>query len=98
MVGVLVTFNLGNSFNEAAVRKIAAESSPKFEGMSQLRSKTFTVDRGRRQAMNFYVWETAEAARAFFTDDLLDRATALYGVTPGVQFVEIAALVNNPPA
>ena len=45
--------------------------------------------------MNFYVWESEDAARAFFIDELLERVTGLYGVRPSVKFVRIATLVDN---
>ena len=47
-------------------------------------------------AVNFYVWETEAAARAFFTPELTERVTGLYGVAPTLEFVSIAALVENP--
>ena len=49
----------------------------------------------RGEAVNFYVWESAEAAHAFFTEELLERVTGLYGVRPSVEYVELAALVDN---
>src|SRR5215510_6073712 len=94
MIGVFVTFRYGDNFDERAVRKIAETARAKFEGMPGLRSKAFTLNAGKREATNFYVWESEDAARAFFTDELLQRVTALYGVRPSVVFVEIAALVQ----
>ena len=95
MIGVFVTFRYGNGFNEAAVRKIAETARTKFEGMPALRSKAFTFDPEKREATNFYVWESDGAARAFLTDELLERVTGLYGVRPSVQYVQIASLVEN---
>ena len=95
MIGVFVTFRYGDNFNEEALRKIAATARLKFEGMPGLRSKVFTLNSGKREATNFYVWESEDAAKAFFTDELLDRVTGLYGVRPSVEFVQIATLVEN---
>ena len=95
MIGVFVTFRYGDSFDEQAVRKIAETARAKFEGMPGLRSKAFTFSSQKREATNFYVWDSEDAARAFFTDELLQRVTELYGVRPSVEFVEIAALVEN---
>jgi hypothetical protein len=36
-----------------------------------------------------------DAAKAFFTDQLLERVASLYGVRPSVEFVQIASLVEN---
>ena len=95
MIGVLVTFRLGDNFDEQAVRNIAETARGKFEGMPGLRSKAFTFNPAERNAVNFYVWDSGDAAKAFFTDQLLDRVTALYGVRPTVEFVQIATLVEN---
>ena len=66
-----------------------------FEGLSGLRFKAFTLDEKEQRAMNFYVWDSQEAAEAFFTDELRERVTGLYGVAPTVSFLEIAELVDN---
>ena len=98
MIGVFVTFRYGEDFDEQAVRKLAETARPRFQGMPGLRSKAFTVNSRRREATNFYVWDSEGAARAFFTDALLERVTGLYGVRPSVEFVQIAALVENARA
>ena len=63
--------------------------------MPGLRSKAFTLNSGKREAANFYFWDSEEAAKAFFTDELLDRVASLYGVRPSIEFVQIATLVEN---
>jgi len=95
MIGVFVTFRYGDNFDEQAVRKIAQTARARFEGMPELRSKAFTLNSGKREATNFYVWDSEDAAKAFFTDELLQRVTSLYGVRPNVEFVQIATLVEN---
>ena len=95
MIGVFVTFRYGDDFDELAVRKIAESARARFEGMPGLRSKAFTLNSRQREATNFYVWDSEDVAKAFFTDELVDRVTGLYGVRPDVEFVEIAALVDN---
>lgn len=95
MIGVFVTFRFAADFDEQAIGKIAESARARFEGMPGLRSKAFTIDSAKRTATNFYVWDSEDAARAFFTDELLERVTGLYGVCPTVDFVRIAALVEN---
>ena len=95
MIGVFVTFRYGDNFDEQALRKIAETARVRFEGMPGLRSKAFTLNSAKREAVNFYVWDSEDAAKAFFTDQLLERVTGLYGVRPSVEFVQIAALVEN---
>jgi hypothetical protein len=63
--------------------------------MPGLRSKAFTLNPAKREATNFYVWNSEDAGKAFLTEELLERLTALYGVRPAVEFVQIATLVEN---
>jgi heme-degrading monooxygenase HmoA len=95
MVGVIVDFEYGDDFDAARVAAIAHEARGRFEGMPALRQKAFTLDEANRRATNVYVWDSEEAARAFFDDALVERITGLYGVRPTVRFVEIAELVVN---
>lgn len=98
MIGVVVTFRYGDNFDEQAVRRIAETARVRFEGMPGLRSKAFTFNPGKRESTNFYIWDSEDAAKAFFSDQLLDRVTGLYGVRPTVDFVQIATLVDNTQA
>jgi heme-degrading monooxygenase HmoA len=95
MIGVFVAFRYGDNFDEEGVRKIAEAARGRFEGMPGLRSKAFTINSGKREATNFYVWDSADAAKSFFSDELVERITGLYGVRPCVEFVQIATLVEN---
>jgi len=95
MIGVSVTFRFGDNFDERAMRKLAETARVRFEGMPGLRSKAFTLNAGKREAANFYVWDSEEAAKAFFTDEVLERVAGLYGVRPTIEFVQIATLVEN---
>jgi len=98
MIGVLVTFRYTGDFDEQALREIAGKARARFEGLPGLRSKIFTVNCEKREATNVYVWDSEAAARAFFTDALLQRVAGLYGVRPCVEFVQVAALVENADA
>jgi heme-degrading monooxygenase HmoA len=95
MIGVVVTFRSDEGLDRARVMGVAEKAAPAFDGMPGLRSKVFTWDAESGTAANVYVWESEEAARAFFSPELTERVTGLYGVAPEVRFVEIAALVDN---
>ncbi len=98
MIGVIVTFRDDSDLDRAVVAKIAEEARGMFEGMPGLRSKVFTIDQSGAQARNFYVWDSEEAARGFFSDALVVRVTGLYGVRPTVEFVDVLELVDNANA
>lgn len=94
-IGVFVTFRFGPDFNESALRQIASGARAKFEGMPGLQYKIFTIDASAQEATNLYVWESEDAAKAFFTDQLLERVTGLYGVRPTLRYVEVPEIVTN---
>jgi hypothetical protein len=95
VIGVNVTFEYDGNFDRARVVTVAENARAMFEGMPGLRFKFFTFDDAHRRATNFYVWDSKEVAESFFTDELRERVTALYGVPPTIDFVEIAQIVDN---
>lgn len=98
MVGVFVKFQFAEDFEEGAITQIAESAKAMFVGLPGLRSKAFTFDADGRRATNFYVWESEGAARTFFTDETVRRIADFYGAKPAIEFVQIAALVENSPA
>ena len=95
MIGVNVTFQYGDQFDRARVLAIAQNARSTFEGMPGLQCKFFTLDDKHHRATNFYVWDSPDTAESFFSDELRERVTGLYGVPPAIHFVEIAQIVNN---
>jgi hypothetical protein len=95
MIGVFVRFRYETEVDAQAIRKIAERARGKFEGMADLKMKAFTLNGPGREATNFYIWESEDAARAFFTHETVERISGLYGAPATVDFVEIAALVEN---
>jgi hypothetical protein len=95
MIGVIVSFRSDGGLDRDRAMGVAGKAAPSFEGMPGLRSKVFTWDAEAGVARNFYVWDSEEAARGFFSPELAERVTGLYGVSPEIRFVEIAAIVDN---
>lgn len=95
MIGVFLTFCYADDFDEQALRNIAGAAQSRFKGMEGLRSKAFTVNPEKREAINFYIWDSEAAAKAFLTDKQLDRIAGHYKARPTLDFVQIAALVEN---
>ena len=93
MIGTLIRFKYGDDFDEKRVREVAHGARGMFENMPGLRSKAFTVDAAGREAFNFYVWDSDEAARGFFSPDVVKRVTELYGVPPTLQYSSVIELV-----
>lgn len=96
MIGVTVTFDYGDDgVDRARVIGVAENARGTFEGMAGLRFKFFTLDEKNHVARNFYVWDSKDAAEGFFSPELKERVTGLYGVAPTIDFVEIAQMVDN---
>lgn len=95
MIGVNVTFDFDGDLDRDRVVNVADKARAMFEGMPGLRFKFFTFDEKQKRATNFYVWESRDAADAFFSEELRERVTGLYGVSPSIDFVEIAQIVDN---
>src|SRR3954454_19828422 len=94
MIGVLVTFTRTEKFDRS---KIADGARGTFEGMPGLRFKSFALD-DAGQAKNFYLWDDEEKARAFFTDEIVDMVTGIYGVPPRIEYLDVLELVDNSGA
>lgn len=95
MIGVSVVFDYDGDFDRSRVITVAKNARTMFEGLPGLRFKFFTLDEKQKQAVNVYVWDSTEAAEAFFTDELRERVTGLYGVAPTISYLEIAEFVDN---
>jgi hypothetical protein len=78
MIGVSASFQYDEHFDRARVVSIAENARETLEGMPGLRSKVFTVDDARQRAMNFYVWESADAGKSCFSEEMRERVTRLY--------------------
>ena len=95
MTAVFVTFDYDANFDRKRILGIAERAKGTFAGMPGLRQKAFTIDDENRRARNVYLWESEDAARAFFTPELAQRITSFYGVRARIEFAEVAALVDN---
>lgn len=95
MIAVSVVFSYDGDFDRSRVIKVAENARALFEGLPGLRFKFFTLNDETQRATNFYVWDSEEAARGFFSPELTERVTGLYGVAPTVEFLKIAEFVDN---
>ncbi|AGB26672.1 hypothetical protein Mycsm_06534 (plasmid) [Mycobacterium sp. JS623] len=95
MIGVIVTFQYQDSFDRARVIGIADNARATFVGMPHLRFKFLSFDEAARRASNFYIWDSKDAAQQFFSEELRQTVTELYGVAPTIEYVEIAQIVDN---
>jgi heme-degrading monooxygenase HmoA len=95
MIGVIVTIGPGKDLNRQRASAAAEKTAPMFEGMDGLQSKVYMWNDETGTVTNTYVWDSEEAARAFFTPERKAEIIELWGVEPQVQFAEVSALVDN---
>ena len=78
LVGAVSLILLSGCAHQSATVTLGASKSPFTpgtwpRGLLGLRFKVFTVDDKQQRAIDFYVWDSKEAAEAFFTDELRER-------------------------
>lgn len=95
MIGVIVTLGPHAELTRERASAVAEREGPKFEGMDGLQSKVFMWNDETGTVTNTYVWDSEQAARAFFTPELKAKVIELYGVEPHVEFAEVSALIDN---
>jgi heme-degrading monooxygenase HmoA len=95
MIGVIVTLGPDAELTRERATAVAEQEGPKFEGMDGLQSKVFMWNDETGTVTNTYVWDSEEAARAFFSPELKAKVIELYGVEPRVQFAEVSAVIDN---
>jgi hypothetical protein len=95
MIGVIVTIGPDAELTRERASAVADQEGPKFEGMDGLQSKVFMWSDETGTVTNTYLWDSEQAARAFFTPELKAKVIELYGAEPHVQFAEVSALIDN---
>jgi hypothetical protein len=95
MIGVIVTIGPADELTRERASAAAEKTAPMFEGMDGLQSKVYMWNDETGTVTNTYVWDSEEAARAFFTPELKGQVNELWGAEPHVQFAEISGLVDN---
>jgi hypothetical protein len=96
MVGVRVVFDHDGDFDRTRVVAVANNARTTFECLPGLRFKVFVaLDEQQERAMNFCLWDSKETAEGFFTDELRERVTGLYGVSPTISCWEVVEFADN---
>ena len=95
MIGVLVSWDLEMPvYREALIEKFQARRALA-DGVPDLYFKAYWIDEQRGEYGGFYLWESRQAAEAFYSPEWVDRATAHYGSRPEIRYLEVPLLVNN---
>ena len=95
----MIVYSLHSAMETTSMSEPCGNSPrPRASGSKECRGYAQRLSRlmpGNVRPRISYVWDSEEAAKAFFTDELVERVTGLYGVRPSVEFSQIATLVEN---
>lgn len=94
MVVVQVLWPHSPQTAEQATR-LAEKSAPKFRGKPGLHSKHYLRERETGLGGGMYVWESREAAEAYFTAAWRARMTSELGHEPQVRYFDVPLVIDN---
>lgn len=95
MVTVLVQFALPEGVSEAEVHDLFVASAPRFQTIPGLISKSYLYHGDRRTGGGTYLWESRDAAEAFFGADFRAMIREKYGVEPEITYFRTTVSVDN---
>ena len=94
MYALSIRFVLPETTDWEAMRQLARDRAPMYEGLAGLVTKAFVLDPETREYGGNYVWESAEAADAFLVSALFQGAVAKLGEASEVRRYEVPAAVG----
>jgi hypothetical protein len=90
-IGVIVTIGPDAELTRERASAVAEQEGPKFEGWTVFRARCSCGNDETGTVTNTYVWDSEQAARAFFTPELKAKVIEFYGAEPHMQFAEVSA-------
>jgi len=95
-VAVLVNIPIPAGLTRAAIEAEFQKAAPFYERLPGLTRKYFTIsDEGK--AGGIYLWESREAASAFYNEGWRARVLKTYGAPAEVSFFDVPVVVESKP-
>ena len=94
MIAATIRYDLPESTDWEATRRLLAERAKLYVGMPGLVSKVFFYNPQTREYGGNYVWCDREALDEFLASDLVRGAIARFG-TPKIEIFEVAAYLER---
>lgn len=95
MIAALITFEVESPLSiEEATAKFES-TAPHYRDLPHLISKAYIRSPDGGAVGGFYVWDSQEAAEAMYAGDWEERVTAVYGVSPTLQYFDVPVLIQN---
>jgi heme-degrading monooxygenase HmoA len=92
LFGVLVEYTGFPGANDPDMPQREAEAAEDFTDIPGLVFKSFIGDPTTELIAGFYVWESEEAARAFYASEQFKRGAAEFGITPKFRYFRVGAV------
>jgi hypothetical protein len=94
MITALVLYDLPPSIGLEECRAHFTRIAPSFLPIPGFRSKQFICQADGKVAGGVYLWESREAADAFYAGPWLDGIRARYGSEPRITYFEAVAIAD----
>jgi hypothetical protein len=95
MITAIVRFPLPTAVTAEQYREMCRHAAPDFRTPAGLLSKQFLLAEDGRGGGGVYLWETREAAEAFYAAGFGARIRELFGVEPQITYFETPVVVVN---
>lgn len=95
MIIVFVRFSLPANCNRAAIAQDFVNISAMFHDIPGLLRKYFILAEDQPVAGGIYLWESREAAAAFYNDNFKLIIKERYGTIPEITFFDCPIVVDN---
>ena len=98
MITAIVQFPLKEGTTLEQARDAYEGSAPKYRGLAGLARKYYLFDAAAGIGGGCYLWESREAAEAFYDDAWKRFITKRYGAEPRISYFETPVIVDNTVA
>ncbi len=95
MITTLVQFKIEGSNQVEAIKKVFADSVPRYQQVPGLIRKYYLISEDRSKAGGVYLWKTREDADALYTDEWKQMIRDKYGSDPVISYFESPVIVDN---
>ena len=95
MITTLVQFQIEGSDQVEAIKKVFADSVPRYQQVPGLLRKYYVISEDHTRAGGVYLWKAREDADALYTDEWKQMIRDKYGSDPVISYFESPVIVDN---
>ena len=95
MVTTIVQFKVDVSMTRDQVKKVFAESTPRYQSLEGLIRKYYLISEDGRTAGGVYLWRSKVDAERCYTEEWKSRMKGIFGAVPSLSYFETPVIVDN---